>query len=143
MREVFADTGYWIAMASRDDELKNNAVAVNERLGTCQIVTTEMVLAEFLNHMSRTGQYGRRLAVDTVMSLQNNSVVEVVPQTSAQFMEAVERYASRLDQRWSVTDCASFLLMEQRGITEALAFDRDFEQAGFVALLRDTDRSAR
>ena len=27
--------------------------------------------------------------------------------------------------------------MEERGITEALAYDRDFEQAGFVALLRD------
>ena len=27
--------------------------------------------------------------------------------------------------------------MEQRGLTEALAYDRDFEQAGFVALLRE------
>ena len=26
--------------------------------------------------------------------------------------------------------------MEERGITEALAYDRDFEQAGFTALLR-------
>ena len=45
-------------------------------------------------------------------------------------------YGSRLDQTWSLTDCASFLVMEQRGITDALAHDRDFEQAGFVALLR-------
>ena len=27
--------------------------------------------------------------------------------------------------------------MERLGITEALAYDRDFEQAGFVALLRE------
>ena len=40
------------------------------------------------------------------------------------------------DQRWSLTDCSSFLLMEQRGISEALAYDRDFEQAGFIPLLR-------
>ncbi len=26
--------------------------------------------------------------------------------------------------------------MEERNLTEALAYDRDFEQAGFVALLR-------
>ena len=26
--------------------------------------------------------------------------------------------------------------MEERGLTEALAYDRDFEQAGFIALLR-------
>ena len=41
-----------------------------------------------------------------------------------------------MTRRWSLTDCASFLVMEERGITEALAYDRDFEQAGFVSLLR-------
>jgi predicted nucleic acid-binding protein len=28
------------------------------------------------------------------------------------------------------------MVMEERGITDALAHDRDFEQAGFTALLR-------
>ena len=72
-----------------------------------------------------------------VRELEDNPDVEIVPQTDTQFRTAVERYASRSDQRWSLTDCASFLLMEERGITEALAYDRDFEQAGFIALLRD------
>ena len=49
----------------------------------------------------------------------------------------MERYASRSDQSWSLTDCASFLVMEERNITDALAYDRDFEQAGFRALLRE------
>ena len=51
---------------------------------------------------------------------------------------ALERYADRLDQDWSLTDCASFLTMEARGIQEALAYDSDFVQAGFTALLRDS-----
>ena len=72
-----------------------------------------------------------------VQRLQSNPNVEIIPQTDAQFRTAVERYASRSDQRWSLTDCASFLVMEERDITEALAYDRDFEQAGFVALLRE------
>ncbi len=108
-----------------------------------RIVTTEAVLAEFLNAMSKSGQRNRRIASRMVMNFYDDSSVEVVPQTSSQFTQAVERYASRLDQRWSVTDCASFLLMEQRGITDALTFDRDFQQAGFNALLRDADTSAR
>ena len=62
--------------------------------------------------------------------------VEIVPMADGQFRAAVERYAARSDQRWSLTDCASFLVMEQRGIADALAYDRDFEQAGFAALLR-------
>ena len=52
------------------------------------------------------------------------------------FNAALARYAQRPDQSWSLTNCASFLVMEQRGITEALAYDRDVEQDGFVALLR-------
>ena len=30
-------------------------------------------------------------------------------------------------------------MMEEWGINEALAYDRDFEQAGFVALLRENE----
>ncbi len=137
MREVFADSGYWVAVQNPDDQFHEEAIMVTERLGPCRIVTTEMVLVEFLNFMCRTGAHRRGLASDTVKRIQNDDSVEVVPQTSTQFVASVQRYTFRLDQRWSLTDCASFLLMEERGITEALAYDQDFEQAGFVALLRD------
>ena len=135
MRIIFADTGYWIAMANPNDELHERAKFVTEQLGDIEIVTSEMVLAEFLNFMGKHGEHKRRLAVDTMEQIMNDPNVEVVLQTSDQFRAAVELYASRIDQRWSVTDCASFLLMDERGISEALAHDRDFTQAGFVALL--------
>lgn len=135
MRIVFADTGYWIAMANPDDGLHASAKFVTEQLGDIEIVTSEMVLVEFLNFMGRHGEYKRRLASNAVEQILKDPDVEVVLQTSDLFRAAVELYASRLDQRWSVTDCASFLLMDQRGISEALARDRDFTQAGFVALL--------
>ena len=136
MREVFADAGYWIAMLDRNDELHERAMAVTRELASCRTVTTQMVLVEFLNFMGRAGEHRRRLGCQMVERLEHSPNVEVVPQTSMQFKVAVERYASRLDQRWSVVDCASFLLMEERGMYEALAYDQDFEQAGFVALLR-------
>jgi predicted nucleic acid-binding protein len=53
------------------------------------------------------------------------------------FREAVERYNQRPDKSWGLTDCASFLIMEERGISEALTHDEHFVQAGFAALLRD------
>lgn len=40
----------------------------------------------------------------------------------------------RGDKAWSLTDCSSFLIMQDLGITEALAFDRHFEQAGFKVI---------
>lgn len=139
MREIFADSGYWTALIRPRDELHQVALRITDELPLHRIVTTEMILVELLNAMSRSGQQNRELASRMVTNIYNDTNVEVVPQTSRQFREAAIRYAYRLDQRWGVTDCASFLLMEERGITEALAYDRDFEQAGFAALLRDAD----
>ena len=100
-------------------------------------MTTQIVLIEALNFMARMGEFRRRFAAQMVERLRDDPDVEIVPQTDAQFRAAVEHYAARPDQRWSLTDCASFLVMEERNITEALAYDRDFEQAGFTALLRE------
>ena len=52
------------------------------------------------------------------------------------FDEGVRLYVARPDKDWSLTDCISFVVMRERGITEALTGDRHFEQAGFVALLK-------
>ena len=136
MSDVFADSGYWIALLDSRDRLHERARAITETLGTRRIVTTHMVLAEVLNLMGRAADHRRQRAWDLARRLERDTDVEVVPQTDAQFRAAVERYAGRPDQRWSLTDCASFLVMEERNITEALAYDRDFEQAGFAALLR-------
>ena len=41
----------------------------------------------------------------------------------------------RPDKEWSLTDCISFEVMAELGLTEALTADHHFEQAGFRALL--------
>lgn len=140
MRTVFADTGYWIALLDPQDRLHRRAEEVTSQLVVVsfRIVTTEMVLVEFLNSASRRGERYRERAADMVHGLRSDPDVTVVPQTSAQFEAAVGRYASRPDQRWSLTDCGSFLLMEDLNIREALAHDRDFQQAGFMPLLQDS-----
>lgn len=45
-------------------------------------------------------------------------------------------YEERTDKDWSLTDCISFVLMEQNGIQDALTADHHFEQAGFNVLLK-------
>jgi hypothetical protein len=40
------------------------------------------------------------------------------------------------DKNWSLTDCASFLIMEEERLAAALTHDRHFTQAGFQTLLR-------
>ena len=137
MNAVFADAGYWIALFNPRDQLHTKAITVSNSLQGCPIVTSQMVLTEFLNHYAALGQSFRQHAVQVVRSLQDDADVEVVPQTETQFAAALTLYAQRPDKEWGLTDCASFLIMQERGITEALAHDDHFQQAGFVALLRD------
>ena len=136
MGEVFVDTGYWIALISTRDDLRASAAQATNNLGGRRIVTSEMVLVEVLNHFARQGDVARETAAETIMGLKNDSNTEVIEQNTAQFESAVSRYANRLDQTWSLVDCSSFVLMEERGIRDALAYDVDFVQAGFNALLR-------
>ena len=51
--------------------------------------------------------------------------------------QALDLYASRKDKEWGLVDCSSFVIMQERGITEALAHDHHFVQEGFVAVMRD------
>jgi hypothetical protein len=56
---------------------------------------------------------------------------------SSQMLElGLDLYGSRKDKQWELTDCISFRVMQDHGITDALTADRHFEQAGFRALLR-------
>ena len=137
MDEVFADSGYWIALQHPQDQLHQKANIVHQQLGSLRIVTSELVLVEFLNHMSRLGEYNRLLAFNEAVRLGNDPDVEVVSVTTQQFWEAVQYYGKYLDQRWSLVDCSSFLIMRCKGIQGALTHDRDFRSAGFSALLRD------
>ena len=136
MKLVFADAGYWIALIDPRDVLRVQVLAESRRRSERDIATTQMVLDEVLAAFTGRGPQLRTAAAELVQWLIDDSEVEVIPQTDEQFRAALQRYAARPDQTWSLTDCASFLVMEERGITEALAYDRDFEQAGFTALLR-------
>ncbi len=136
MKAVFADTGYWIAISNPHDSLHNRAKEISRSLPSKRLVTSEMVFAELLNDFSQRGEFLRRLAARLVERARADRNVVVVSQSSRQFRDALSMYASRADKAWSLTDCASFRIMERYGITEALAYDRHFEQAGFTALLR-------
>lgn len=45
-------------------------------------------------------------------------------------------YVALLAEEWSLADCVAFVVMKEKGITEALTADKHFAQAGFKALLR-------
>jgi uncharacterized protein len=136
MKLVFADTGYWIALLDPQDTLHQKVVNLSISLSQVQICTSEMVLTEVLNHFSKRGDFLRYAAAMLIESLQENSAIIIFAQTEAIFQEALILYKRRPDQAWSHTDCSSFCIMQKQNILEALAYDKHFEQAGFIPLLR-------
>lgn len=139
MRTLFVDTAYWIAVLNPQDSLHTRVRSLSASLGTVRLVTSEMVLTELLNDFASRGAKLRRAASRLVAQVYRDEVLVLTPQTSSLFREALDLYSAREDKAWSLTDCASFRIMENLGIQEALAHDRHFEQAGFRALLRGGD----
>jgi predicted nucleic acid-binding protein len=136
MRVVFADTGYWVAIIHPRDSLHQAAMALSKQLGQVSIVTSEMVLVEVLNMFSGRGRQLRRLAANVVREITADATIQIVPQTRQLFEAALKLYQDRNDKDWSLTDCASFVIMQRQKITEALTDDKHYLQMGFKALLK-------
>ena len=136
MRSFFLDTAYAVALAIEADQYHERALALaasfkQERL---RVVTTRAVLVEIGNALARPSY--RATSVTYLQSLERDPAVEVVPLTDELYQQAFTLYQMRTDKDWGLTDCISFVVMRERGLTEALTADRHFEQAGFNALLR-------
>ena len=63
--------------------------------------------------------------------------IEIVSVDAALFERALALYGERMDKEWGLTDCLSFVVMQERNLTQALTTDRHFSQAGFANLLQD------
>jgi predicted nucleic acid-binding protein len=74
--------------------------------------------------------------IQLIEDLQADPSVEVVFIDSLLETAAWSLWRARPDKEWTLVDCASFVVMQQRRLTEALATDHHFEQAGFVRLLK-------
>ncbi len=99
-------------------------------------VTTEPVLVEFLTYLSGGGDHVRRAAVQYVEDLSGSSEFTIVPHSSTLFRTGLDLYRARPDKSYSMTDCMSMVVCRERAIVDVLTYDRDFEQEGFVAMLR-------
>lgn len=135
--EVFLDTAFAIALSSPKDHFHHRAGLLAEQLqeaGTC-LVTTRAVILEIGNALSKERYHAA--AVRLLNSLEADPAVEVIPLSEPLYARAFRLYRERPDKEWGLTDCVSFVVMEDRGLSEALTTDEHFPQAGFRALLRE------
>ncbi|HSI10535.1 MAG TPA: PIN domain-containing protein [Chthoniobacter sp.] len=132
MRRAFGDAHYFLALLNPRDQDYPRAKEFSAQWKG-EIITTRWVLAEVANGLSAPPLRG--VAASFLLRLENNSFVRILPSEDVQFVRGFELYRRRADKAWSLTDCISFVVMQDEKLDEALTGDRHFEQAGFKALL--------
>jgi hypothetical protein len=133
MSEVFLDTSYLIALLASDDQHHARAKTLASS-GVAAAVTTEYVLIELCDGFAPA--HLRLVADRAVRAILSNPAITVVPGGSDLVNRGLSLYSSRPDKEWGLTDCISFVVMKERGISDAFTADRHFEQAGFRAAMR-------
>ncbi len=134
---LFLDTALAIALANPKDQFHSVSLRLSETIAEKghRLVTTSAVLLEIGNSLAK--QRFRDACVRLMDSLQNDENVEIVSFSTSLFDAALALFQNRMDKEWSLTDCISFVVMEQFGIPQALTPDNHFEQAGFIALMKE------
>ena len=79
----------------------------------------------------------RHAGVAILQALEEDMNLTIVQNSEDLYRRAFALYKSRSDKEWGMTDCISFVVMTSGKITEALTTDTHFQQAGFVALMRE------
>ena len=132
MNAAFADTSFFLALLRAGDSA--NELARAELAVPRQLVTTEFIVLELGNACARAEDHGDFLALVAGMRLSPRTTI--VGLDSVLLERGMQMMAARKDKNWSLTDCISFVVMQERGLTNALTTDKHFEQAGFQALLK-------
>jgi predicted nucleic acid-binding protein len=133
---LFLDTSYVLALLNEEDEHHREADLVWPFVrAATEVWVTEPVLMEVGNAL---GAQRRLRAAAFIHECYDHRNIRVVSVDTRLFEAGLSLYQRRPDKTWGLTDCISFIVMGEQGVTEALTADRHFVQAGFRALLRET-----
>jgi uncharacterized protein len=133
MKAVFADSFHFLALLN-DDEPAHRQSALEHRRTWQKIVTTDCVILELGDALCHPRDHDDFLAL--LETLRRDSRIEIIRLTPELLDRGIQLLRNRPDKDWPLTDCISFVMMEEKGITHALTSDKHFEQTGFTALLK-------
>ena len=132
----FIDTFALVAFIDRRDSHHGKVVDYFKSY-SARLLMTEWIVLETLDSLTAPRVRGESLRI--IDAMRSDPDLEIVPFDGPIYRESTDLYRTRPDKSWSLTDCTSFIVMEQRKLTRALTADHHFRQAGFTPVfLPDT-----
>lgn len=138
MAGLFVDTAGWghIVDPSQAHHTQAAAIYRTARQQRREIITSNYILTELVALLTSPLRIPRPQIVAFINGLKMSPYVEIVHVDVTLDAQAWQLLTQRQDKAWSLVDCSSFVIMQQRGISESITTDHHFEQAGFVRLLQ-------
>lgn len=134
---LFLDTAFIQALLNPRDDYHQQAKQLFPRVrAASEVWITEAVLVEVGNALSALNRNG---AVQFIQQCYRTDNINVFRVDTALLMQSLNLYQSRSDNDWGLTDCISFIVMQQQNLTDAVTSDRHFLQAGFRTLMTKAD----
>ena len=130
---MLLDTSGLLCFLHQDEP--QHAVAVKLLAKANDLLTHNYVFVELIA-LALIRRFSRTNVLSYTLELLDNPNVEFVWVDESLHLEAMNLLLVRQDKTYSLYDAISFILMRQRGITEALTTDKHFEQEGFIHLLQ-------
>jgi predicted nucleic acid-binding protein len=130
---MLLDTSGLYSYFDEDDSFHARAVEYFD--ASDSMLVNDYVLAEFIPLCQVRG-LNRRKTLAFVEEILASPFIEKVWTTEDHYTQALRLLKERRDKTYSLCDAVSFILMRERGITEALTTDKHFEQEGFIRLLK-------
>ena len=133
--ETCIDTSGFFAVLVREDSMHDRAMKWLKDAGARlkPAVTTDYILDETATLLKSRG-FGHLLS-PFFHRLRSSEFIRIEWMDARRFRETSDFFFQHANHDYSFTDCASFVVMRELGIVEALAKDKHFAEAGFKPLL--------
>jgi hypothetical protein len=139
MKQVFVDTGGFVALLVAEDRAHEHASTLFEEAARerWMLVTTNTVVVETYSVLLARARNGRRTAIGFLDAIATDAAqgLSVERVRADDELHAMALVRAHTDKAYSLCDAFSFVVMERLRITEAIAFDRHFREYGRFTIL--------
>ncbi|GET38489.1 type II toxin-antitoxin system VapC family toxin [Microseira wollei] len=130
----FLDTSYILSLEIQNDSAHQRVLQNWATLAISNVflVTTTYVFDEVVTFFNSRNLHYK--AVEVGNRLLESPDIELIQIDQTLFDRGWQYFQKHKDKSYSLTDCLSFIVMQEREIVTALTLDNHFSQAGFQTL---------